>query len=223
MSMSSSRWSTIAESAFPWEQDALEWLRQTLPDHDPWRAWSNFEFIAADGSINEVDLLVLSPAGLFLVEIKSRPGTLEGDAHTWTWTTDGRRYSHDNPLILTNKKAKRLASLLRAQPALRGQRLPRLEPLVFLSAGDLRFRLTGLAATGAHRRGRPGQPDDDGIIAAMGGSPTGRRDPGRSLVNRRLSGSIAKALDTAGVRPSQARRRVGDYALTELLSEDEAY
>jgi hypothetical protein len=52
----------------------------------------------------------LTPAGLILVEIKSRPGTLQGDAHTWTRTTDGRQISDDNPLLLTNRKAKRLAA-----------------------------------------------------------------------------------------------------------------
>ena len=36
--------------------------------------------IASDGSINEVDLLVLTPKGFFLVEIKSRPGNVDGDA-----------------------------------------------------------------------------------------------------------------------------------------------
>ncbi|MCS0807898.1 NERD domain-containing protein [Massilia agilis] len=61
---------------------------------------------------------MLSPAGLFLVEIKSRPGVLRGDAHSWTWTTDGRSSTYDNPLILANRKAKRLASLLRRQPAI---------------------------------------------------------------------------------------------------------
>ena len=48
----------------------LEQVRERLPDHDPYRAWSNFEFIAGDGSSNEVDLLVLTPKGFFLVEIK---------------------------------------------------------------------------------------------------------------------------------------------------------
>jgi hypothetical protein len=32
------------------------------------RAWANFEFIDDDGKVNEVDALILSPGGLFLVE-----------------------------------------------------------------------------------------------------------------------------------------------------------
>ena len=41
----------------PWEREALDFVRESLPDRTPYRAWSNFEFVAQDGSINEVDLL----------------------------------------------------------------------------------------------------------------------------------------------------------------------
>jgi len=77
-------WITVAESSFPWERDALDFVRSQFPTHEPYRAWSNFEFIADDGSINEVDLLVFTPQGFFLIEIKSRPGRFRGDAGTWT-------------------------------------------------------------------------------------------------------------------------------------------
>lgn len=97
MPLSSVRWRAISESAFLWERDALQFVRERLPDQEPYRAWSNFEFIADDGSINEVDLLVLAPGGFFLVEIKSRPGVLTGDAHTWTWQDHDRQLIDDNP------------------------------------------------------------------------------------------------------------------------------
>jgi Nuclease-related domain/CHAT domain len=84
-----SRWKAVTESDFPWEREALDFLREHLPDHEPWYAWSNFEFIDDQGRVNEVDLLLLCPRGLILVEIKSRPGTVEGDAHNWTWTNEG--------------------------------------------------------------------------------------------------------------------------------------
>ena len=106
------RWTAISQSAFAWEREALDFARVHLPDYEPWRAWSNFEFVDDEGRVNEVDLLILTAAGLVLVEIKSRPGTVRGDAQTWTWTTDGRPYYQDNPLPLANRKAKRLASVL---------------------------------------------------------------------------------------------------------------
>ncbi len=133
------RWVAVGQSSFEWERAALDFIRGNLPDYDPWRAWSNFEFVDDEGRVNEVDVMVLTPAGLILVEIKSRPGILRGDAHTWTWTTDGRPFTTDNPLPLANRKAKRLSSVLRRQEALVGRGVPRgagpwVEPLIFLSA-----------------------------------------------------------------------------------------
>ena len=105
-------WTEATPSQYPWEREALAFIRARLPDHEPYRAWSNFEFIAGDGSVNEVDLVVLTKKGFFLVEIKSRPGRVDGDASTWTWNQDGRRTTVDNPLLLANRKAKKLKSLL---------------------------------------------------------------------------------------------------------------
>ena len=85
---------------------------------EPWRAWVNFEFIDDAGRVNEVDALVLLPCGLFLIEIKSRPGDVTGDAATWTWNTEGRLHTRDNPLLLANRKAKRLAGLLKQQQSI---------------------------------------------------------------------------------------------------------
>jgi len=119
------RWTAVSQSPFAWERDAFEFARIHLPDHEPWRAWSNFEFIDDEGRVNEVDLLVLTPAGLVLIEIKSRPGTVVSDAHSWTWTTEGRQFTRDNPLPLANRKAKRLSSVLRRQDALSGRNVSR--------------------------------------------------------------------------------------------------
>ena len=113
MPLSPNRWRTISESEFPWEREALDYLREALPDQEPFRAWSNFEFITDDGRIYEVDLLLLSAKGLFLVEIKSRPGELRADSHTWVWREGVSQIEHDNPLLLANRKAKCLASLRR--------------------------------------------------------------------------------------------------------------
>ena len=49
-----SNWIAVTESQFPWERDALEFVRTQFPTHEPYRAWANFEFIADDGSINDV-------------------------------------------------------------------------------------------------------------------------------------------------------------------------
>lgn len=96
------------------EREAFDWLRNQLTDRDSWHAWTNFELIE-EAKVNEVDALILTSVGLFLVEFKSRPCTVTVDAHTWLWITDGRDRAYDNPLILANRKSKRHASLLRRQ------------------------------------------------------------------------------------------------------------
>ena len=69
MSDTKKNWITVTESKYPWERDALDFVRDRFPDHEPYRAWANFEFIALDVRINEVYLLMLTPDGFFLVDI----------------------------------------------------------------------------------------------------------------------------------------------------------
>ena len=141
--MAEKHWKSISASRHPWEQEALDFVGERFPAHPDFLAWSNFEFIAADGSINESDLLIASPWGVFLVEIKSQPGRLMGDNASWTWIgEDGRRKVCDNPLRLTNLKSKRLKDLLRRQPAFRNRDVPFIQPLVFCSAPGLDFQLS---------------------------------------------------------------------------------
>lgn len=218
MTLGPTRWHVIAESSYSWEREALEWLREHLPNFDPWHVWTNFEFIDDEGRINEVDALVLGPSGLFLVEIKSRPGEVRGDAHTWLWKTDGRESSVDNPRLLTDRKAKRLASLLRRQPAVTKAkiRLPFIEAVVFLSASRLLCHLDERARIGVYTRGRPGHPDDDGIIAAL---QQGLRGTGTAAVDTAQMRAVARAIAEAGIRPSNRHRTVGEYRLQKLIAE----
>ena len=222
MTLSQTRWHVIAESNFAWEREALDWLRSHLPDRDPWHVWTNFEFIDDEGKVSEVDALVLSPAGLFLVEIKSRPGVLTGDTHSWTWTTDGRSNTYDNPLILANRKAKRLASLLKRQPAITKAkiRLPFVEPAIFLSSSSLACRLEGIAKSATFQHGRPGSIDDDGIAGALANGIATR---GATTVDAQQARAIARGLNEAGIRPSNKHRQVGDYRLGKLLAEGEGF
>lgn len=223
--MKAPRWTAISPSAYEWERAALAFAQAHLPDHNPWRAWSNFEFIDDEGRVNEVDLLVLTPAGLVLVEIKSRPGTVSGDAFSWNWLTDGRLRTVDNPLPLANRKAKRLASVLRRQEAFSGRGTPRggtpwVEPLIFLS--DV-TRVPAIDPGTAKRvvlRGNPGAPDDDGLVGTLLKAEElglGRRGPMDASMVR----ATIRALEQAGIRPPGRGRRVGDYELGQLLTEGE--
>ena len=223
-------WISVTESSFAWEQEALEFVRAQFPNHDPYRAWSNFEFIADDGSINEVDLLVFTPHGFFLIEIKSRPGRLFGDAGTWTWDTKGKPLATtDNPVILANTKAKKLRSLLQRQKACQKNRkaIPFIEPIVFCSAQNLKFELRDNAAhriclrEKASEKAKSSRADIMGVIRrrecpGLPVSPRGTHDkPSLKIVNQ--------AIQQAGIRPSQRSRKVNDYLLERLVDEGPGY
>lgn len=221
-------WTTISESQFPWERDALQFVRESFPEHEPYRAWSNFEFIAEDGSVNEVDLLVFSPQGLFLIEIKSHPGRLFGDAGTWTFEYEGKLTTLENPLLAANRKAKKLVSLLNRQKITNKKGpIPFIEPLVFCSHPDLKCELLGTARSRVCLRDVEAsgeKPGRRGIIAAikrrdcpgLDGSPKGCHD-------RPMAKIVTQAVEKSGIRPLQRHRRVSDYILDRLIEEGPGY
>jgi hypothetical protein len=212
--MKAGRWTAVSQSGFPWEREALDFLRDHLPDHESWRAWSNFEFIDDEGRVNEVDALILTPACFVLVEVKSRPGTVRGDAYSWTWTTEGRPVTTDNPLPLANRKAKRLASVLRRQDALRGagasHPTPWVEPLIFLSGVSQPPALDPGTDKKVVLKGSPNSPGDEGVIGTLlSGNGLGR-GPGRRI-DPATTRAWLRAIEQAGIRAPGRGRRVGDY------------
>src|SRR5262245_59599668 len=165
---------------------------------------------------------------MFLVEIKSRSGELTGDAGTWTWTTDGRRYTYDNPLILTDKKCKRLKAVLASQPAAKKIHLPFIAPLVFCSDAQLANHLPDHARHGVYLRDREKSADHGprrGIVWALTEWPPELDDGSRQRrrIDRPIVQPIARALHAAGIHPSQRSRSVGDYIRGQLLFEGPGY
>ena len=224
MPLSADRWKEVSPSQFAWEREALDFIRQGLPDCEPYRAWSNFEFVADDGSINEVDVLVFTPQGFFLVEIKSRPGVLAGDAQTWLWTHEGRETAMDNPLFLANRKAKKLKALLSRQKACRDIRFPFVDALVFCSNADLDCRLQGTARLRVCLRdsaAETGRPARAGILAALRRREADGLGPtALGQFDAPTARAMSRAMEQAGIRQSQRARRVGDYRLAKLLFEN---
>ena len=222
-----SHWKVITRSEFPWEQEALDYIYDIFPDQDNYRAWTNFEFLSGGlhPTRNEVDLLVACPQGIFLIEIKSHPGTVTGDVRDWTFSYEGRRKTIENPLFLTDKKCKRLKGLIERDPAFKNLKyqIPFIEPLIFLSNEHLINKLSGNANFSVCLRDRDASADfpaRSGIIAAIKrrecpGLPE-RRLP---VVNAPQMRAFSKALANIGVRPSQNARKVNDFVLGELIDE----
>ena len=132
------------------------------------------------------------------MEIKSRPGRVSGDTSTWSWTHEGRTSIDDNPLLLANRKSKKLKALLQRQKALHGQSLPYIEPIIFLSAPDLHCELAGAARTGVYLRQESecqGYPDIVAVLSGTAEIPRGRPGTPMPPIDRRLSQAISRAID----------------------------
>src|SRR5260221_13836136 len=104
----------------------------------------------------------------------------------------GRLKTVENPLLNAVRKCKKLKSLLERQPACRTDRLPYLEPLIFLSNPALSNQLPEADRIRVCQRDRENPP---GIIAAL----KFRSAPGQKqdvpLVNRPVPHRLARALN----------------------------
>ena len=140
------RWFQERPSPYPWEQDGLDHVKNRMPQSDPFRAWATFSFTAPSGRVNECDLLIATHTGLYVLELKGHPGRLINNRDTWTFIDDtGKRRVLPNPLHLLDLKTKELKGRLEAahrrlkiDPKIR---VPRVEPVVFVTAPGLRAEL----------------------------------------------------------------------------------
>lgn len=218
--MTPPRWITVSESRFPWEAEAIAYIRDRLPDSDTFRGWSNFEFVAQDGAVNEVDALVLTPTRLLLIEIKSAPGTVRADSGAWEWSwPDGRRTIDENPLIFASRKAKRLAGLLKSTRALKGKGAPYVEELVFLSNREARAAFTGSAGTRVFVRSAPKDSERDlnAYIASCAD------DVLRPRLDWKYIGAVLRAMDELNIRSIQREFTAGQWKLAKLIEDTAIY
>ncbi|WP_044379837.1 BREX system serine/threonine kinase PglW [Streptomyces noursei] len=195
--MREGRWTTVTESEYEHEHRGLEAIREKLPDSDPWRAWSNFTFTANTGHVREIDLLVIAPGGVCMIELKNWHGSVTSENGTWVQTApNGRRVLHGNPLHLVNKKAKELAGLLGQN----GKRVWVAEAVCFTDDG-LRIRLPAHDENGVYTVSE--------LVAMLKQPPRDERRRITAVDSR----EIKAALERVGVRPSDAKYKVGPYEL----------
>ena len=197
--MDDARWVQCTPSEYAWERSALAYLKSVIPNREPYRAWANAEFVGADGSVNEIDLLLITQAGIVLVEVKSWSGVLTGDAGTWQ---QEHRAPVDNPVIGANRKARKLKSLLAAQQSLRNRRVPWVDGIVFLSEPTLDVQLTPEGRANVYGlKGQGALPSVTDYLARTGS------------VDASLARAIRRAIEQAGIRESQRARTVGSFRL----------
>jgi len=213
--MQEGRWKTVTPSEFTHERKGLEAIQRLLPDSEPWRAWSNFTFTAHTGHVREVDLLVVAPSGVYLVELKDWHGKVETRNGTWLQTQpSGRQISHGNPLHLANKKAKELAGLLR-QAAGHGDYAPWVAEAVCFTDPGLRVKLAahdlnGVYSLGGGKGSGSGSGGElDNLIGYISRPP---RDD-HSRIDATRSRTVARLLERVGIDKSNAQFTVGPYRL----------
>lgn len=217
----SGRWHVVQASAFPHEQEALEFLRAGLPDLPPFRAWSNFEFIAEDGSINEVDTLVISTDRIYLIEIKSWRGVVSGSQHSWTIRNQGGERIEENPLLLTNRKAKKLKSLLARQPAFKKLQVPFIQPAIFLSSPECSIDLDDVSSQHVYLRSDAKRNGRFSITDVISGVAT--KAENRPGIGRDAERAACRAMEQLGLRRRSTSAQVGDYRLTRLIAENDRF
>lgn len=218
MDANSPNWQQVARSEHSRETDALNRLREMLPDAAPIRGWTNFQFTNG-GRIHEVDALVVTAKGGFVIEEKSWTGSVSGDQGTWTQTrVNGSKMSVSSPANLTAAKARALASLIKGRwsygPTQRGPIPIFLQPLVWFSDPGIRVNLPAelrsvVAVTDPQQGSR--FPDIYDVLLEIGADQAGSRDFQR--VTEAQSEMFAAAMKSIGIREIPKQMTIGDYDL----------
>lgn len=214
--MREGRWKTVSPSQYEWEREALHYLQTRLPDAEPYRAWSNFTFTAATGHLNEVDLLVAGPGGLYLVEVKSWHGRLTSQGADWVRRTSSGTRPWPNPLHLANQKAKELRRLLvGAKNRLKvKEALPFVRAAIFLSEPSLRVDLDPLHRLWVYGpEQKSGQPNTlpDLVTALLTQQPQDYRD----RVTPALSRALPDLLEAANIGRSRKYYELGSWQMEQ--------
>jgi hypothetical protein len=106
--------------------------------------------------INECDVFIAVPGGLFLVELKGHPGRVVNNNDTWIFRQDGTPGVRTlrNPLHPIDQKSKELKGRLEWAARQLGfnERIPRVEPAVFLSDSGLVAELDEVQRTKVYGR-----------------------------------------------------------------------
>ncbi|MGN7158135.1 protein kinase domain-containing protein [Dietzia cercidiphylli] len=214
------RWVEVSKSTFAHETAGLDLIRQLLPVATPYRAWTNFEFMDNHGQWHEIDALVLGRRRLHLVELKAYTGVLQGTETSWVRTTmGGRTQTQRSPLLLTRRKAQRLATRIQEEarkvalgagldPEKVRRALPFVQESVFLHGSPFATDLPDLAKSSLFgidgEEQKTGLP---GISDRLLEAPTNGR-----IVDEDISVIIALALKNLGIT-RRAEREAGSWII----------
>lgn len=201
-------WRVMGDAAQAQEAEALAKVRDLLPDDGIARAWANVTFTDNAGRLNEVDILLLTRSGLYVVELKGWHGEITGNQHDWMH--GGRR--HQNPRILANAKAKRLASVLKDlayQAGVPTHTVPFVNEAIVMHGRDSKVTLDQFGAEhvwaldGFRVNGLGAKAQFSDLVA----------QPATHPIDRTRAKAIDALMDAAGLMPRAKQRMIGQYAL----------
>lgn len=219
MALSRHRIHPLGETDYPWEQEALDFIKESLPDRDPYHVWLLGGLPdPAVGRHHDLDAVILGYHQLYLVEIKSMPGRYRGDSVDWTIEAEGEptRYRRC-PFGLTDMKARKLSSRLERHFKGRRHRAPYVQALIFLSAKDVSLDLTPDGRMGVVTRETFTRAITHGEIPGTDGRHLRHRISGPMIAD------VITALAKNGLKKRWSRSAVGAYELRELLEEGDGY
>jgi hypothetical protein len=103
------------------ERQLAKLLAKQLPEG--YSHYRNLVLTSTQGDLTEIDHLVLSPFGIFVIEVKNYQGWIFGNQHQEKWLVHRyrRKYQFQNPIRQNHKHTEAVASLLdidsKAEPA----------------------------------------------------------------------------------------------------------
>ena len=202
----------VGEPAHDAERQALRFLVDGLPDE--FVVYGNPWLVDRDGSVNELDAVVVAPHAVFVVEIKGYRGKVVGNDHDWYVPAPIR-----SPLKLNRRTAQILHSMLKRESFEAARAW--VEGFVFLSS-TLDVNVFGPASNGrVHTR--------ETLHAALRDLELVRRLSGR-LAPDETSPATRSALHTilmggqhTGVAQCRATWRVREYEVVEILESTERF
>lgn len=221
MKADSPNWIVMGPAASPAEQAALNKLRDLLPDDGVTTAWVNVTFVDNQGGFNEVDVLLLTKNGLFVVELKGWHGTVLVKPNRWF--QNGKDMG--NPPVANNNKAKRLSGLLQGVTVKHaaGFKLPFVRSVMVLHGANsnvvVQGKIEGLTTLDGYSVSLKGDGVPFSIFLA---SPATYAD---DLVNEAKAKQIRAVIAAADLKPTPKTRKVGDYDLADAdpLGDDEEW
>jgi len=197
----------VGEPAHDYERQAIRFLVEGLPG--TYTVFGNPWVVERSGVVYELDAVVVTPHAIFVVEIKSYRGRIEGTDHDWYIPEP-----ISSPLKLNRKTAQVLKSQLKRQSYQAGQVW--VQGLVFLSA------TTNVGVRGPASRDR--LHTRKSILAALQDEDLIERlSNGRSLPRSEVAETDLVRLLTGSKKGPRPVRRIREYEIVDTLERQEHY